>query len=175
MNKYAIQFATADQASLEVTVRFFVAGLPRPKGSLRAQPIPRRGGGWLTDRVGRPVVAVRNDSGGLVEWQDQVARRARQEWASSPAPFPFELELEFQLPRPRSEWAARFDGALRKGASVYPTRRPDLDKLERAILDALTGVVYVDDSQVVGITSRKRFHAKVLDPTGVWVTVRRLL
>jgi hypothetical protein len=31
----------------------------------------------------------------------------------------------------------------------YPVVKPDLDKLMRAVLDSLTGVIYVDDSQVV--------------------------
>jgi Holliday junction resolvase RusA-like endonuclease len=32
---------------------------------------------------------------------------------------------------------------------------PDLDKLVRAILDSLTGVVWRDDAQVVDIVARK--------------------
>lgn len=36
-----------------------------------------------------------------------------------------------------------------------PTVRPDLDKLLRAVLDALTNVAYQDDSQVVSVTTAK--------------------
>ena len=36
----------------------------------------------------------------------------------------------------------------------YP-KRPDLDKLVRGVLDALTGVCYRDDSQVVTLTAQK--------------------
>lgn len=36
----------------------------------------------------------------------------------------------------------------------YP-KSPDLDKLVRGVLDALTGVCYVDDSQVVKIDAQK--------------------
>jgi Holliday junction resolvase RusA-like endonuclease len=38
----------------------------------------------------------------------------------------------------------------------YP-KRPDLDKLVRAVLDALTGVCYLDDSQVTRIEAEKNF------------------
>jgi Holliday junction resolvase RusA-like endonuclease len=34
-------------------------------------------------------------------------------------------------------------------------RPPDLDKLTRAILDALTAVVWLDDRQVVSLTATK--------------------
>ena len=40
----------------------------------------------------------------------------------------------------------------------YP-KQPDLDKLVRAVMDALTGVCYVDDSQVVSINARKEWVA----------------
>lgn len=36
-----------------------------------------------------------------------------------------------------------------------PTVRPDLDKCLRAVLDALTGVAYADDSQVVAVVTDK--------------------
>ena len=41
---------------------------------------------------------------------------------------------------------------------LAPTRRsdaPDLDKLVRAVLDALTGVVFTDDKQVVALDARR--------------------
>ena len=44
-----------------------------------------------------------------------------------------------------------------------PTVPPDLDKQIRSILDALTGVAYVDDSQVVRITASKEYGS----PAGV--------
>ena len=37
----------------------------------------------------------------------------------------------------------------------YPSVAPDLDKYIRACLDSLTGICYVDDSQIVDISSRK--------------------
>jgi len=38
---------------------------------------------------------------------------------------------------------------------VYPCVRPDVDKLSRALLDALTGIAYHDDGQVVALSVRK--------------------
>ena len=40
---------------------------------------------------------------------------------------------------------------------AVPTVPPDLDKQIRSILDALTGVAYVDDSQVTHIIASKSY------------------
>jgi Holliday junction resolvase len=39
----------------------------------------------------------------------------------------------------------------------YP-KRPDLDKLVRSVLDALTGTCYRDDSQVIMLTAEKMWQ-----------------
>lgn len=51
---------------------------------------------------------------------------------------------------------------------VYPTKKPDADKLLRAVLDSLTGVAYEDDSQVVRVSARKEYG--VPEKTEVTVT-----
>jgi crossover junction endodeoxyribonuclease RusA len=53
---------------------------------------------------------------------------------------PVELEVMFYLDRPSS---------ISKTQRPQPTVAPDLDKLVRGVGDALTGVVYDDDSQVI--------------------------
>lgn len=57
------------------------------------------------------------------------------------------LRVVFQFVRPKSSKA------------ISPTVRPDLDKCLRALLDALTGIAWADDSQVVHVTSVKQYGA----------------
>lgn len=40
---------------------------------------------------------------------------------------------------------------------LYPVVKPDIDKLLRAVLDALTGVAFKDDAQVVQTRTAKRY------------------
>jgi Holliday junction resolvase RusA-like endonuclease len=56
------------------------------------------------------------------------------------------LGVVFSLPRPKGHYGAK---GLRPSAPEYPTVRPDATKLLRAVEDALTGVVWRDDAQVV--------------------------
>ena len=52
---------------------------------------------------------------------------------------------------------------------IYPTKKPDADKLMRAVLDSLTGVAYEDDSQVV----RARIEKQYGGPERTEVVVRQ--
>lgn len=41
------------------------------------------------------------------------------------------------------------------GGSIRPVKRPDLDNVAKAVLDALNGLAYQDDSQIVSLTVSK--------------------
>jgi len=43
-----------------------------------------------------------------------------------------------------------------------PCVRPDVDKLCRSLMDALTGIAYHDDGQVVGLSVRKIYADKLI-------------
>ena len=49
----------------------------------------------------------------------------------------------------------RGDIAVRLAFHFTSACPPDIDKLCRAVLDALTGVMYADDRQVVALSARK--------------------
>ena len=68
--------------------------------------------------------------------------------------------FEFDFRRPKSHLTSK--GALTKAAPLFPTGRQigDTDKLIRSVCDALTGIVWYDDSQVVDITAKKRFRSR---------------
>jgi Holliday junction resolvase RusA-like endonuclease len=77
-----------------------------------------------------------------------------------------EVEAYFVLPVPKS-WR-KADRAAALSGALHPTGKPDLDNLFKATCDAMNGVVYADDAQVVSTTHAKRYG----DDPGVIVTVR---
>lgn len=87
--------------------------------------------------------------------QKRVEESGHQMWKETP----LFIEMYFFLLRPKS---------LSKKIHL-PFRRPDLDNLEKAVLDALQGVVYDDDSRIVRKTSEKIFHP--LGRCGVELTI----
>jgi crossover junction endodeoxyribonuclease RusA len=76
---------------------------------------------------------------------------------------PVELEIMFYLDRPSSISATK---------RPYPIVPPDVDKLIRGVGDALTGVVYDDDSQIVRVLAWK-VYADNREP-GAFVRVAEL-
>ena len=76
--------------------------------------------------------------------------------STPPIASPVRVVAEFRLVRPKTTKLA--------------APRLDLDKLVRAGLDALTGVVFVDDRQVVAITATKAW-ADATRPAGVTMTI----
>ncbi len=119
---------------LEARIKFVVDAEPRSQGSMTAV-YNRKLGVARVRHVAAPALSL---------WRQQCRDAARaagaEKWTG-----PIGINLSFGLPSPLD---------TRHG---YP-KRPDLDKLIRGVLDALTGVCYLDDSQVIIITAVKRWE-----------------
>ncbi len=131
----------------DALISFQVHGLPVPQGSTRA---------WVVN--GKPIIT--SAAKGLSSWRRLVADVAQRFAPNEPWEGPVGIDLRFGLPKPKS---------APKKRRVWPDKRPDLDKLTRAVLDALTYVVFSDDSQVVSIVATKDYGAP-----GVAVEIRRI-
>jgi Holliday junction resolvase RusA-like endonuclease len=117
-----------------------VLGEPIPQGSMRA--------------VARGRIVSDNDR--LRPWRDSVAWAVRDAMnGQPPLDGPLEVRATFVLPRPPSAPKRRW----------APEKKPDLDKLLRACLDAVTaGGGWCDDAQVVDVITRKRYSRPGLVP-----------
>jgi Holliday junction resolvase RusA-like endonuclease len=77
---------------------------------------------------------------------------------AEPLAEPLQMRLMFFLPRPKGHFGTGKNSAkLKASAPLAPAVKPDLDKLVRAVLDALTGVVFRDDCQVAGLSCSKLY------------------
>lgn len=98
----------------------------------------------------------------LAVWRDAVKMEVlvfMRKLNMAPLEGPVEVMMEFSFLRPDShhpmKGGERDTTRLRKSAPRYHVYKPDLDKLIRAVLDALTGTAYDDDRQVVHIFADK--------------------
>ena len=138
-------------------MRFTVVGIPVPQGSMKA--FTRRGGG-------RPIMT--SDNARTRPWKDAVVWAAADALAEATIRGPVEVALTFRFGRPKSHHGKR---GLLPSAPRLPSVRPDLDKLVRAILDALVEAsVMADDAQVVTLSATKDYAADWEHP-GVDVSV----
>ena len=76
---------------------------------------------------------------------------------------PLRVDLCFLLPRPKKLLTLKLANQL-----IPYSRKPDVDNFIKSTLDALNGIIWVDDSQVVEIGARK-FYAP--QDVGVGVTI----
>ena len=126
------------------TFSFMVFGTAAPQGSKRL--------------IGKVMV---ESSRRVHPWRSDVRSTAIQ---NKPARWdltsPMQVELTFWFPRPASHYGTKAGiSYLKADAPAEPvsSRVGDLDKLCRAILDALTGVAYLDDRQVVELQATKAY------------------
>jgi len=140
-----------------MTLHFRVIGLAQPKGSSRAF-MPK---GWR-----RPIITA--DTPKNKGWQQLVAAEASRAIQELPrGAFQLldagvRLTVAFYLPRPKKY----------QKRGIYPPHvtKPDLDKLLRSVKDALKGVTWQDDSQVIDVVAMKRYAGVDEAPHAeVWV------
>jgi crossover junction endodeoxyribonuclease RusA len=93
-------------------------------------------------------VVTKTDSSTLASWTAKVGWALKQHGVRL-VPKPGAVAVRVILRRRRPA----------KAKSTHPTTRPDCDKILRATLDALTGIAYDDDSQVVEAVVTKQYFA----------------
>jgi crossover junction endodeoxyribonuclease RusA len=97
----------------------------------------------------------------LAPWRTTVAWHVAQHWKSGPLGGAVCVDLNFVLPRPAS---------TPKKTTPPAIKRPDADKLTRAVFDALTGVCWRDDSQIIDFHTSKRL-AELDELPGVQIEI----
>lgn len=129
-------------------ISFTVYGTPKPQGSKRAWVNKTTGRAMMVDQAGAP----------LQDWRVDVQQAALTAMGERPPlDGPIYVTLRFHLARPKSHPKTR---------QTWPATRPDIDKLARACLDALTHICFVDDGQVVHLNV-----FKVWGQPGVTITL----
>lgn len=122
---------------------FFVEGKPDAQGSMK---------GYVR---GNRAILVHN-SKGLLPWRNAIAYAAREagwdgRYLLDGAVY---VSAHFMYRRPASHYAK--DGTLKASAPKMPHRTgKDTDKLQRAVGDALNGIVWTDDRRIVGWDARR--------------------
>lgn len=113
-------------------ISYFVEGEPAPQGSKN---------GFVKN--GRVVMV--ESSKKVKPWREAVAWQTKAK-VTEPMTNPVEIALVFHLPRPKSV------------SRVWPSVKPDLDKLIRSTFDGLTtGGLYTDDALVIAVSASKQY------------------
>ena len=131
-------------------VNVFVEGKPVPGGSKKFVGIAKKTGhAILVDDAGK-----RNK-----EWRQTVMYSVRQQYQGPQLDGPLAVDVEFLVSRPKNHYGTgkKTKDKLRALAPRHHTKRPDATKLWRAAEDALTGILWHDDAQIVSQRIEKKY------------------
>ena len=138
-----------------MSLRIRVVGVPATAGSF----VPRK-------RKNGSLYLLRSGSQKHREWRSAAETTIRQavnlwKWEVS-SDDEYSVPLSFLLPKPKSVTRAQ------------PNVKPDIDKLCRSTLDALTvGKAIDDDARIIQLTASKTYASKAEQP-GCYITVNKL-
>lgn len=150
-------------------LQFFVSGTPAPGGSKTAIPMYDGAGKLVTKPTGngrqRPVLRYVDDAKGNTAWRKVVGFTAKNkmQWARLQ---PFAGALRFTC-----------EFVVERGKTVtrpHPTVPPDLSKFIRSTEDALTGIAWVDDSQIIEHGIMRKRYARPGEQTGAHILIESM-
>ena len=88
--------------------------------------------------------------------------------SSKPLETPLAVFLYIRLPVPKSYSKKRTEACL--SGFEHPTKKPDIDNVAKAFLDAMNGIIYKDDTQVIQLHVNKVYALE----SGVDVMVKEI-
>ena len=137
-------------------IEFTVPGEPKGKGRPRFS------------RVGKFTKTYTDAKTKMYE--EKIASAARLHiYPNEPLETPLSITLILHVGVPKSYSKKRTTDCLT--GKEWPTKKPDLDNVAKAFLDAMNGIVYKDDVQVIRLYVSKTYS---IDPH-VLITVHEVL
>lgn len=130
-------------------IAFTVYGAAQTAGSKRSfVPLHRTTKQPFRNRRGGIVVSTIDDNPKGKDWKAAIAMTARNVYRGPLLDCAVSVTMRFYRPRPKGHFGKNGLNATGR-ESHWPTTKPDVLKLARCAEDALTGVVWRDDAQIV--------------------------
>ena len=87
------------------------------------------------------------------DYENLIAQEYKMQARAYFANVPLMVQITAWMPIPKSTSKANREKML--NGDIAPTGKPDIDNICKAVLDALNGVAYADDTQVVKLNASK--------------------
>lgn len=144
-----------------MTLQFIVDGLPKPKR--------RHGARALYNKVKAKWFASTHPDKRTEGEEAHIAQCAKEVWKRPPVRNPFIVNVKFYFEVPPSWPKWKREAAL--AGKYYHVVRPDEDNLRKAVPDACEGIIWVNDSQIIGgyqmkyyaVESRTEVYVEMLE------------
>jgi len=147
--KNSVQKRKISHARTFAQLNFEVPGKPHGKARARSRIVTAKTGKQFTSHYTPKTTR---------DYEEYVGWRAKKEMrgqVKTDRPVQMMFHAYFEVPKSWPKW--KRDLAL--SGRIEPTCKPDLDNIEKSIMDGLNGIVWNDDAQVVTVTKNK-FYAE---------------
>jgi Holliday junction resolvase RusA-like endonuclease len=81
--------------------------------------------------------------------KEEIRALVKAAYKGEPLTCALNVELVFNFPKSKN--------LIKRYGHTYHTKKPDLDNLTKLVLDALNGVLWVDDAQIYAVKAIKRY------------------
>lgn len=136
-----------DASSGNLDIEFVIPGEPKGKGRARSRIANGRNGAQFVAHY------TPKDT---VEYENLVRMEAHQAMnGKAPTAFPCRVVIIAYCSVPAS-WSNKKRTKAYMG-EVFPTGKPDLDNVEKSVLDGMNKIVFRDDAQVCSVTKSKHY------------------
>lgn len=150
-------------------IEITVYGEPEPAGSKSSFVPTNRKTKKPFYKNGRIVVNTVDANPKAKGWKSTVKASAGIQYLGPMLRGPLAVEFIFYRKRNKGDFGTgRNEGIVKDSADAYPTKRPDALKLARAVEDALTDVLWLDDAQIVDEHIGKRFGDRARVEIKIW-------
>lgn len=141
----------------KLAMDFCIPGEPKGKGRARSRIAKGKGGAqFVAHYTPKETVEYEN----LVRLAAHDAMRG-----TAPTSFPCRVKIIAYCSIPAS-WSKKKQAKALAG-EVFPTGKPDLDNIEKSVLDGMNKIVFRDDSVVCDVSKAKRYSS--IPRVEVWV------
>lgn len=131
----------------KLSIDFVIPGEPKGKGRARSRIAKGKGGAQFVAHY------TPKDT---VEYENLVRLAAHEAMAgATPTSFPCRVKIIAYCSIPAS-WSKKKQAKALAG-EVFPTGKPDLDNIEKSVLDGMNKIVFRDDSIVCEVSKMKRY------------------
>lgn len=129
-------------------MKLTVLGIPQPKQSARFRSV----------KMGEKTFVKSYQKKEVIENQQNIAYDIKRQLPEAFIPLTDALKVRmvFVFP-PLSSWNKKMQNEFVTGATIYKDKKPDLDNICKTTMDAMQGVVFINDSQVVDLHCTKIF------------------
>lgn len=137
---------------MSFTITMRVRGIPVAKGSTKA---------FYIKALNRCITTASN-ADKQKPWVSAIATEALHQMSGRP-PVKTMVHIKsmlFYFPRPKGHYGSgKNANVLKEWAPVFHTTKPDFDKLERCVYDAMTHIVYSDDSIICYLEKKGKLYS----------------